>query len=97
MSLDVSTVETGKTSLQFKFDLGHASSMSPSAKALRDLEAPPIIQHVWGDLLIHLSWLMIAQWMDAGRKDASSLVLYGMNDDGKFILEELNRNEGDDV
>ncbi len=97
LNLDVSTVETGKTSLQFKFNLGLASSMSPSATAQRDVEAPPVIQHVWGDLLIHLSWLMVAQWMDAGRKDASSLVLFGMNDKGKFILEELNRGSGDDV
>jgi len=96
LNLDVSTVETGKTSLQFKFDLGHASSMSHSAKALRDVEAPPILQHVWGDLLIHLSWLMITQWMDAGRNDSSSLLLYGMDENGKLIFEELKRDSGDD-
>ena len=96
LNLDVSTVETGKTSLQFKFDLGLVSSMSPSAKALRDIQAPPILQHVWGDLLINLSWLMITQWMDAGRNDSSSLLLYGMDENGKLIFEELKRDSGDD-
>ena len=96
LNLDVSTLETGKTSLQFKFDLGLASSMSPSAKALRDVEAPPILQHTWGDLLINLSWLVISQWMDAGRNDSSSLLLYGMDENGKLIFEELKRDSGDD-
>jgi len=92
----VSTLETGKTVLQFRFDFGLASSMTPSATAYRDIEAPPVLQHVWGDLLVHLSWSIIAQWMDAGRKDTSSLLLFGMDEDGKLIFEELRREQGDE-
>lgn len=94
LNFSVSTVETGKTVLQFRFDFGLASSMTPSATAYRDIEAPPVLQHVWGDLLVHLSWSIIAQWMDAGRKDTSSLLLFGMDEDGKLIFEELRREQG---
>ena len=33
---------------------------------------------------------------DAGRNDSSSLLLYGMDENGKLIFEELKRDSGDD-